>query len=274
MPQRDHEDLDDHDLPTMVPDEDELALRQSSHYEAERSAKKKAAVTDKPATPWGMILVILVLMLGMGGLAGWNYVLQQHIYEQHDVLVQSQARIGELESKLSNTDESMSKSGVVMQVQLKELQGKTEKLWDQMDKLWASAWRRNQKELTGHTKQLKALQQAMDKQSDETAVLQTRVSEVKTSLESQNKKLSAYSDMTKRLKKAEKQLTSLDARSQKVTDKINKLGNEQSKLSKRVQTNEEWVQSINAFRKQVNANLDKLQKSFNRMQSAAPTNVK
>lgn len=41
----------------------------------------------------------------------------------------------------------MGNSTVALQVKVNELANRAEELWDQMDKLWASAWRRNQKDI-------------------------------------------------------------------------------------------------------------------------------
>ncbi|MEN8771342.1 MAG: hypothetical protein ABF267_08670, partial [Glaciecola sp.] len=46
----------------------------------------------------------------------------------------------------------MGNSTVALQVKVTELANRLEELWQQMDKLWASAWRRNQSEIKDLTK--------------------------------------------------------------------------------------------------------------------------
>ena len=60
---------------------------------------------------------------------------------------QAEQRILQLENKLSATGEEIGESTVALQVKVTELTNKTNELWEQMDKLWASAWRRNQQEI-------------------------------------------------------------------------------------------------------------------------------
>jgi len=59
----------------------------------------------------------------------------------------AEERIAQLENKLSATGEEIGESTVALQVKVTELSNKSAELWEQMDKLWASAWRRNQKEI-------------------------------------------------------------------------------------------------------------------------------
>jgi uncharacterized protein HemX len=85
--------------------------------------------------------VFLLLIAGMAGAGGYWAT------EQQKIQIQSQNRILELENRLSATGEEMDQSTVALGVQVKELSAKTAELWEQMDKLWASAWRRNQADI-------------------------------------------------------------------------------------------------------------------------------
>lgn len=86
-------------------------------------------------------LILTLIAIGFSGYLYWLSVQQQASLDA------ASARIQELENKLSATGEEMGNSTVALQVKLTEVSNRTQELWEQMDKLWASAWRRNQKEI-------------------------------------------------------------------------------------------------------------------------------
>lgn len=92
----------------------------------------------------GLAVFALLLGFAASGLSG--YLFWQNT-TQSELLKQSELRIADLENRLSATGEEMGNSTVALQVKVTELSNRAEELWDQMDKLWASAWRRNQKDI-------------------------------------------------------------------------------------------------------------------------------
>lgn len=301
MPKRDDDDLLGQDLPSMVPDKEDQLNRQSSKKntaettppllsDTEASAKgrrpsktlapktadakkRPALLKEKASNPWLSVLVVLLLCVGLAGLARWNFLLQENLYQQQEHQLQSQVRITELESRLSSTDESMNKSDVVMAVQLKELQDKTEKLWGQMDKLWASAWRRNQKEIAGHAKQLDSQTALLDQQQKLLKEVKGDLSGLKASLGMMEKKVATANDLMAKVNSMEKTLKDQQGHVRKASDAVNRTEAEQRKLIERVKTNEEWVQSINANRRQVNSSLDKINRTLNQLQGSNPAST-
>ncbi len=105
-------------------------------------ASVEAAPVKSVGSGWGVTAFILVLF-GFGG----SYYLYQQSELQQAQLHEADLRIQELERRLSATGEELDQSAVALRVQVTELKEKTDVLWDEMDKLWASAWRRNQSEL-------------------------------------------------------------------------------------------------------------------------------
>lgn len=91
---------------------------------------------------WGVLAFFMVL-----GAFGASYFLYDLSLKQQQMLTDAEERIYELERKLSATGEELDQSAVALRVQVNELKDKTEVLWQEMDKLWASAWRRNQSEI-------------------------------------------------------------------------------------------------------------------------------
>lgn len=91
-------------------------------------------------------LALFALLLGLAAAGGSGYLFWQNT-TQTAMLKQAEVRIADLEDRLSATGEEMGNSTVALQVKVNELANRAEELWDQMDKLWASAWRRNQKDI-------------------------------------------------------------------------------------------------------------------------------
>lgn len=147
MPNK-HDDLSDEQLASMsmAVDQQDAAGRQ----------RGQSLAADK--SPWWLKLLLALLILVCMAMCGWIYFLQESLSLNQRSLLTAQARIENLQQRLSTTDENMSDSSVAMQLHLKELSGKTEQLWQQMDKLWASAWRRNQKEIGGMSESINTLE--------------------------------------------------------------------------------------------------------------------
>lgn len=118
-------------------------------------------------SPWWLKTSLALMVLACLAMCAWIYYLQTSLSLNQQSLLEAQARIENLQQRLSTTDENMSDSSLAMQLHIKELKEKTEQLWQQMDKLWASAWRRNQKEIGGMSDSISKLerdQQGLQKQ--------------------------------------------------------------------------------------------------------------
>lgn len=102
------------------------------------------APTIVKANNQGLVICTLLIALIAAGASGFLYYTQQ---QSQMALDSATTRILELENRLSATGEEMGNSTVALQVKVGELANRAEELWGQMDKLWASAWRRNQKDI-------------------------------------------------------------------------------------------------------------------------------
>lgn len=128
------------------------------------SLQQAAPVKQNNLTTWLGFAAILALSAG-------GYFLHQQNLKTQAQLVASEQRIAELESALSATGEEMGESAGAIKAKLSSLSKRTDELWTQMDKLWASAWRRNQSEIkklseltaSNQTKQTKAVNDATNK---------------------------------------------------------------------------------------------------------------
>lgn len=114
----------------------------SQRQSAAKSSAKTAAVVSKGNN--ALVSVVLVFAIVACAASFYLYKLQQ---QSIGVVAAAEDRIESLENRLNATGEEMGNSTVALQVKLTELSTKTEALWEQMDKLWSSAWRRNQQEI-------------------------------------------------------------------------------------------------------------------------------
>lgn len=112
------------------------------------------------SAPKGLFALALIIALGASAGCGYLYT---ELQKSQETIVANQSRLQSLENRLSATGEEMGNSTVALQVKVGELTEKSEELWDQMDKLWASAWRRNQEEIKDLNSDVVALKSNVDK---------------------------------------------------------------------------------------------------------------
>jgi chromosome segregation ATPase len=192
------------DMPKIRLEKDDLESFHRTRAQSNKKGSKKSDLPDESTSAsnspsWLAILFLLVVIIGAAGY--WSF-------EQFKVLQQAQSRITELESRLSATGEDMDQSAAALQIKVSELSVKTEDLWGQMDKLWASAWRRNQSEIGALNKTIMSLKATTEKSakslSSETANNNTSIGLAKEQLENQ-------ANFLKRLNDKFGQINSVDA---------------------------------------------------------------
>lgn len=110
----------------------------------------------------GKLLVTFAFLFALVACAASIYLFTVLQQSQENVIA-NQNRIQTLENRLSATGEEMGNSTVALQVKVGELSEKTTELWDQMDKLWASAWRKNQEEIKSLGSNVVTLKSDVDK---------------------------------------------------------------------------------------------------------------
>ena len=133
-------------IPSIVLDKDDV-----DSYRSTKSASQSASISHTPAPPQTkakssgfLVFASFLLYVLVAGASWWFY--QQNI-ENKALLASSEARIADLENQLSATGEEMGESTIALKTKLEGIIKKTDTLWTEMDKLWASAWRKNQAEI-------------------------------------------------------------------------------------------------------------------------------
>lgn len=239
----------DDDFPRITLDaEDRRGYQQKSSPSSSNSttSSSKPPASAPAGGGSGLAIFALLVALASGGGAGYLY---WQLQQQTIAANAAEARIQELENKLSATGEEMGESTVALQVKVTELSNRAEELWDQMDKLWASAWRRNQKEITelgekldDEVSSLKSTTSALSTTSNTTSRVLTDIrSQTETmasellAINVQLERASANSGSTKRdIQQATEKLRLLEQRNAAMVTRVNQMENEIRDLATRM----------------------------------------
>lgn len=238
-------------IPSIVPTRDSDA-RGVGGATRGRASPGKAPATGG-AGLWARLFITLAL-LGAGAACAWAWQLQQQLQQSQTALQGYVQRIADLEDRLSDTDEGLSNNTATMAVKIKEVTAKADKNFSEIDKLWASAWRKNkakiadlEKKSAGQVKQLTAVEKQLKEAGQDIAKLE-----------------SVAGDLDRLMSNAQ----SSQAEVERVADELNLINLELAKLAKRVQGNEEWVGSINAFRRQMSSAMTDLRADLQALQAS------
>ena len=195
----------------------------------------------------------LVLIIAIVACAASVYLYTLNMNNQQ-LLTVNEDRIKALENRLAATGEEMGSSTVALQVKVGELAARGEELWDQMDKLWASAWRRNQEEIKALSLSFKNFQQDTSKlikdvdakvsdNKSTTAGMQSRIDGINTKVNAQandilavnvkqdenqqinSKQAASMREMTEKLILLEKRNTTLLQKLKELESKVDQVAN-------------------------------------------------
>jgi len=163
------------DLPSLAPDQDQVdAFKNIRNSVIAEGAKKTQSGADSDAVTtkshgngWNTFFTVLIFCSAC--LAGWWFY-QQDMRAQV-LLASSEQRIKDLEEQLSITGKEMGESAGTISARLEKQSKKTDELWVQMDKLWASAWRRNQADIIAANKLIKQNTKKLSSQIKENSTL-------------------------------------------------------------------------------------------------------
>ncbi|WP_394224761.1 hypothetical protein [Pseudoalteromonas spongiae] len=244
-----------------TPDLDQVA--QSKEPIAQSSKQAPSAPQNVPDTPavkkssnvFTWLGAISIIALAAGG-----YTLYQQNLATQVQLAASNQRIAELESALSATGEEMGESAGAIKAKVSALSKRTDELWTQMDKLWASAWRRNQSEI----KQLK------DQASDITKNQKTAQANVSSELKtlSQN-----HTELTLKLSVLEEQQQATKALKNQLSAVNTELDQIKSKSQGRDAKQVEIGGSIAELEMTQNALAEQLQRLESKLATAKPAQL-
>ena len=247
------DDLDH--IPAIVPSREGVNQPRTGPSGGER---RRSAAAQKPPSKSGSAGLFTGLFTAISLIAAvlacaWAWQLQTELMQASDQLDSYATRIGDLEARLSDTDEGMNQSAAVQAVKIADLDSEVRKLWDfrkqakgQLTKLEASS--------TGQGKSFKEMQSSV-------ASTQSQLKEVADDMV---KLKSVGGDLARLMSSAKVN----QAEVERVADSLNRINLDLAKLEKRVAGNEEWVASVNAFRRQVNTSLSELQATIRALQAS------
>jgi flagellar biosynthesis chaperone FliJ len=238
------------DIPQMIPERDELDSYRRQRIEAPEPRKPakpaKAAATESAAgvsSGW-RLLAVAGLVFGLVA-TGAGVALFQQATALKSALEQSNLRISDLEGRLSSTGDTMNQSSASMQVKLKELGA-------EVDKLWASAYRKNGERIDGLDAALKKTGGTVEADRKQIAALAAEQERLK-------QQVVASADLAGGIKTLQEQQANLQSAIGRLNSTMNSLASTQSAQEARIKDNEQWVQSNIEFRKQVTQRLTRLE---------------
>lgn len=215
----------------------------------------KHSNSSTTAKPSGLLLGMLGLIIAA------LFFLSFQLYAQATKL---DARVVELEKRLSSTDESLSQSGVAMQVAFKELKNRVTEQEGQIDKLWSSAWKKNQTDIESHGKQITVLTQKLKASTEQLAVLEKTDEAYAADIKVLNARAETLAIMDASIKEQEQTVTTLKKQ-------LAEMEKNNTALKKKIEENAGWIQSNNTFRQQTNQSLNRLEQQMKNLQPSSTT---
>lgn len=251
-----HDDLEH--IPSIVPTRDGMPERGNARPKANnrnegsrQPSPQKPAATERGTGLLARLFIFVSLIVAVASCA-WAWRLQTQLLQADERIADYATRIGDLEARLSDTDEGMNQNAEVQAAKLTELDKEVRKLWDNV---WKETKDRLSKLEAGNVSQDKNIsavqgsvattQSQIKATSGELAGLKGDIAELK----------SIAGDMARLMTSAKAN----QAEVERVADTLNQINLSLAKLDKRVTSNEEWVASINTFRKQINTSISELQ---------------
>lgn len=203
------------EIPNITLDRDQVKATRKPSAHNDHKVVSQAAIKTESSSSFIRTLLLFMPYVALAG-TGWYFYQQQQISQQ--VLTQSVERIQQLENQLSATGEEIGESTVALKVKLEAISEKTELLLTEMDKLWASAWRRNQTEIKALNSQSKKIVQqqtknatAVAQQSDEIKQLSDKVTATEFSVNAVTEQMIAANSLKDKINKLSSALNTLDA---------------------------------------------------------------
>lgn len=252
-----HDDLDH--IPSIVPTRDGMPQRGSSNRSRTGTGEKSRSTDARnvPARAGGAGLLaslfITVSLLAAAAACAWAWQLQKQLMHADEQLANYATRIGDLEARLSDTDEGMNQNAETQAQKLAKLDTEIRKLWDNVWKEASDRLGKLDATTASQGKSIKGIEGSVSASQSQLKELSADMARLK----------SVSGDLARLIDSAKAN----QAEVERVADNLNRINLSLAKLEKRVGGNEEWVGSVDAFRKQVNASLGALQADVRALQS-------
>ena len=198
--------------------------------------------------PIGFTLLVAILVAGLM-VAGWFIANQQQMLaEARTSLDSATQRIGHLESRLLETDQTMSATGDEVKDKLQFWESEIRKLWDVANK-------RN-------VEMIKATDGTLKSQGTALASVQSTLKSVQGAVTRHDEAFGQQSEILDQITAMELQVRKLADQQRQVADQLaatrKSVTTLESGLARRVQQTEEAIEAIDAYRLQINSRLAEL----------------
>ena len=196
------------EIPTINIDQDQVKMARDPSTKAQKTNNVPAVTKPQKSSSFAQTLLILMPYVALAG-TGWYFYQQQLTVNQ--VLDTSSQRIQQLENQLSATGEEMGESTVALKIKLEAISDKTDLLLSEMDKLWASAWRKNQTEIKELNSQGMKITLQQTKNTKAVSDLSDKITETEFSINSVTEQMSVINNLKEDVRSLTSQLSTLDA---------------------------------------------------------------
>lgn len=253
-----HDDLDH--IPSIVPTRDGVPQRNINKPSADRGERRRSPGAPKQPSSavegMGLLarLMIAISLVAAVVACAWAWQLQTQLQQASEHISNYATRIGDLEARLSDTDEGMNQNAEVQAKKAAQLEAEVRKLWDNVWKETKDRLGKLESASVSQGKSVKGMEGSLSTTQAQLKVASTDIAELK----------SVAGDLARLMSSAK----ASQAEVERVADSLNRIELALAKLDKRVAGSEEWVGSVNAFRKQVNTSLGELQATIRAMQAA------
>ena len=227
--------MDKERINPIVAERDDMIGRSSSKAKGDSSLVNNSsnAASSGMSGLWKFIVLVTVLGLAIGAYLGW---------QQYQNFMLLQERFDSLNSRLNNTDESVTQSGAAMQVSISKQGDELKKHWSEIKKLWGVANDKNKGKIEKNIQDIKFL--ASKRLELETLANKDRVK---------------VQGITENYLGLSADLEALTVSLSEQKTALNKLKLQLNQQQQQIQNNNEAVMSIDGFRRQTNQKILKLE---------------
>ncbi len=199
-----------------------------------------------------LLAMSLILAVAVGV---WAWMLQAELLQARDQIANYAERIGDLEARLSDTDEGMNQNAEVQAVKIAELDKEVRKLWD-------NVWKESKARLGALETASAAQDKSIKSMQGTVSGTQAQIREAAGNMAGLTADIAELKSISGDLARLMASAKTNQAEVERVADNLNQINLALAKLERRVVGNEEWVASINTFRKQVNTSLSQMQSAI------------
>lgn len=223
------------EIPNITLDHDQVkAINSSRSSSTQNNKAEDSSAPKKSKISSANLFFTVIIYLALLG-ASWFFY--QENLKLQSLINDSENRIQQLENQLSATGEEMGESTIALKVKLEAISEKTEKLWGEMDKLWASAWRKNQSEIKAlrsssikqdtlnknQSQQLEQANTAINNVNDKLTSTEFNITALADQITAANNMQPKIAELTSLLTKLEEKSSGRDTQQMEVATSVNQL---------------------------------------------------